>query len=95
MIFLKDLFVQIVGAACGRAPAEANVWDVTGFSRWASMGRGQLRTKCSFLETQAFGGLFTCAGNSAACRGQETQTNGESAPSQNPTVSLGGGGVAV
>lgn len=52
MIFLKNIFVQIVGAACGNAPAEANVWNVTDFSRWASVGRGQLHTKCPFLKTE-------------------------------------------
>lgn len=33
MIFLTNICVQIVGAACGSAPAEANVWSVTDFSR--------------------------------------------------------------
>lgn len=45
IIFLGNLFVQIVGAACDSAPADANVWSVTDFSEWAPVGRGLLHTK--------------------------------------------------
>ena len=75
--FEQSIWVQIAGAVWGRAPAGANVWNVTAYSRWASEGRGQLHTKCPFLEIQAFGGLFNCAGNNAGCRGLKSQTKGE------------------
>lgn len=81
----KKKTVQIVGAACGSSPAEANVWNVTDFSRWASVGRSQLHTKCPFLEIQASGGLFSCTGSNSRCKGQESQLR-EKAPRHRPIV---------
>lgn len=59
IFFFLNLFVQIVGTACDSPPAEANVWNVTDFSRWGSVGRGQLHTNCPFVEIQAFGGVYS------------------------------------
>lgn len=70
MIFLKALFVQIVGAACGRAPAEANVWDVTVSAGGPQWGEASCALNAPSWKPKPLG--VYCAGNNAQCRGQYT-----------------------
>lgn len=60
------------------------------------MGRGQLGTKCPFLETEAFGGLFRCAGSNSGAGDRKPKSMEKTPPHRAPTVSLGRRvGVAV
>lgn len=68
-----------------QAPADANAWNVTDYSRWASVGQGQLHASCPFLEVQAVGGLVSRAGSNSGCRDRELKPM-EKAWTQGPTT---------